>query len=452
MSTPQQRRAEILTQLIAGKLSTADTAQLLRVSHRQVQRLRRRILTEGLSVAVHGNQGRAPRNRTDPALIERLHTLCGAGGKYHDFNISHLCDLLARHEEIKLARSTLSRLDIYYNVSDETYIRHYGRDSIVFQSSYADPEATILEFYRNRPADELWQLADWNSPTGHIAYKALALYHFSKASTRIRENLKNKFEEYKGSYIEKKTAEFTELDAQFPNSIQPELNLFSSWMTRSRRRTPQEEAENTPGARAKRAAESKENDYTAAALAGLVEHGDQSDIEFGQEYLLHEKYEVRVEAVRVVRQFGSETDAQALIGIAKSTEGILQEEAAHAVMSVAPGVGEAARALLETGDNILVGIAIGRLLEEGDIAATAKFLEPFLDDEKDKVRIRALAYFTKKYGTEELEQLLQRYTSRSRYYYDIVCWLDRIVYAPSRLKEMYKRRLEGEIILALRRY
>lgn len=110
LSTPQQRRAEILTQLIAGKLSTADAAQLLRVSYRQVQRLRRRFLIEGISMVVHGNQGRAPRNRTDSNLLERLCALCGPQGKYHDFNISHLCDLLAQHEEIRLPRSTLSRL------------------------------------------------------------------------------------------------------------------------------------------------------------------------------------------------------------------------------------------------------------------------------------------------------------------------------------------------------
>ena len=59
---------------------------------------------------MHGNTGRAPRNRTDPLLVERLAALCGAGGIYHDFNVSHLCDLLARDEEISLPRSTLSRL------------------------------------------------------------------------------------------------------------------------------------------------------------------------------------------------------------------------------------------------------------------------------------------------------------------------------------------------------
>src|SRR5215212_2679829 len=110
LSTRQQRRAEVLTRLLAGQLSTLDAAQLLGVTLRQVQRLRRRFAAQGLSSVVHGNTGRAPANRTDPAVVEHLAALCGAGGKYHDFNVSHLCDLLVRDEEIRLPRSTLSRL------------------------------------------------------------------------------------------------------------------------------------------------------------------------------------------------------------------------------------------------------------------------------------------------------------------------------------------------------
>src|SRR5437868_8231985 len=110
LSTRQQRRAEVLTRLSAGRLSTLDAAQLLGVTLRQVQRLRRRFATQGLSCAVHGNTGRAPKNRTDPALGARLALLCGPGGKYHDFNVSHLADLLARAEDIHLPRATLARL------------------------------------------------------------------------------------------------------------------------------------------------------------------------------------------------------------------------------------------------------------------------------------------------------------------------------------------------------
>jgi transposase len=104
------RRAEILTQLISGKLSTPEAAQLLGITTRQVRRLRHRFTTEGVESVVHANTGRAPQNRTDPILIERLHLLAGRGSIYHDFNVSHLSEVLARDQEIDLARSTLSRL------------------------------------------------------------------------------------------------------------------------------------------------------------------------------------------------------------------------------------------------------------------------------------------------------------------------------------------------------
>jgi len=110
LSNKHLRRAEILTRLLAGKLSTAEAAQLLGLTTRQVRRLRTRYLTEGAPSLVHGNAGRAPVNRTDPAAVERLRSLCGADGTYHDFNVSHLAEVLARDQNICLPRSTLRRL------------------------------------------------------------------------------------------------------------------------------------------------------------------------------------------------------------------------------------------------------------------------------------------------------------------------------------------------------
>ncbi|MDQ3804755.1 MAG: ISNCY family transposase, partial [Acidobacteriota bacterium] len=75
-----------------------------------VRRLRRRFTAEGVASLVHGNAGRAPINRTDPAIVERLRALCGPGGTYHDFNVSHLPEVLARDEGIGLPRATLRRL------------------------------------------------------------------------------------------------------------------------------------------------------------------------------------------------------------------------------------------------------------------------------------------------------------------------------------------------------
>lgn len=106
----EQRRVEILTRLVAGTLSSIQAAELLGVSERQVRRLRESYRQDGLAAVIHGNQGRAPANRTDQEIVRRLHELVGEGGKYRGLNVCHLQELLAEHDAIALGRSTLDRL------------------------------------------------------------------------------------------------------------------------------------------------------------------------------------------------------------------------------------------------------------------------------------------------------------------------------------------------------
>ena len=51
-----------------------------------------------MAAVIHGNAGRAPTNRTAPALQERILALAGPDGKYHDLNVCHLQELLEREE------------------------------------------------------------------------------------------------------------------------------------------------------------------------------------------------------------------------------------------------------------------------------------------------------------------------------------------------------------------
>lgn len=54
---------------------------------------------------------------TDGVIHHRATQRTGrTGGRYHDFNVSHLVDLLARDEGIKIPRSTLSRLLIAHHI------------------------------------------------------------------------------------------------------------------------------------------------------------------------------------------------------------------------------------------------------------------------------------------------------------------------------------------------
>jgi hypothetical protein len=102
LNEKQRRRCEIILRLIAKKISSSEASELLGRSSRQVRRIRQRYEAQGLETLVHGNQGRPSPRRTKPALINQLRELAGATGRYHDFNVSHLAELLARDEGIKI--------------------------------------------------------------------------------------------------------------------------------------------------------------------------------------------------------------------------------------------------------------------------------------------------------------------------------------------------------------
>jgi hypothetical protein len=110
LNAEQQREVEILTRLEAGVLDVGTAGELLGVSARQVRRRRARFRQDGMAAVVHGNGGRSPANRTDPAVVARILALAGPEGKYHDLNVCHLQELLEHAEQITIGRSTLDRL------------------------------------------------------------------------------------------------------------------------------------------------------------------------------------------------------------------------------------------------------------------------------------------------------------------------------------------------------
>jgi hypothetical protein len=84
LNEKQRRRCEIITRLIANKISSSEASELLGVTERQVRRIRRRYEAQGLETLVHGNQGRPSPRRRPPAFIEQLRELAGPTGRYHD--------------------------------------------------------------------------------------------------------------------------------------------------------------------------------------------------------------------------------------------------------------------------------------------------------------------------------------------------------------------------------
>ena len=104
----EDKRDVVIRRVLARKLSAEDAAALLGLSVRQVWRLKARYERSGPSALVHGNTGRAPANRIEDAVRERIVRLARA--RYAGINDSHLAELLAERERITLSRRTLQRI------------------------------------------------------------------------------------------------------------------------------------------------------------------------------------------------------------------------------------------------------------------------------------------------------------------------------------------------------
>lgn len=108
MSQKEFQRVKVIENAAGGRLSVREAAGLLRLSERQVQRLKRRYRPDSIAWVQHGNRGR-PMPWALPFAQKQL-ILTLARGKYRGFNDSHLCQKLNADENLSVSRETVRRI------------------------------------------------------------------------------------------------------------------------------------------------------------------------------------------------------------------------------------------------------------------------------------------------------------------------------------------------------
>ena len=104
----QQQRAQVLGQLLAGRVTTADAATALDVSVRQVERWRPEFRERGPVALVHGNTGRSPANRLSEDRRDQILEL--ARGRCAGFTYEHLADMTEELLGYAVSADTVGRL------------------------------------------------------------------------------------------------------------------------------------------------------------------------------------------------------------------------------------------------------------------------------------------------------------------------------------------------------
>lgn len=108
MSQRQWRTLDMLERVERGEFTVRDAAQVLGLSRRQIQRLRKKVRAEGHRGVVHGNTGRPPAHKTPAWMREQIVDL--ARGKYAGFNDQHFTEKLCAKESLVVSRQTVRRI------------------------------------------------------------------------------------------------------------------------------------------------------------------------------------------------------------------------------------------------------------------------------------------------------------------------------------------------------
>lgn len=108
MTGREQRRAQVLTRIVAGELKLWEAAVVLGLSVRHARRLKRALVRHGPAALAHANRGRASPRRLSPTL--RQHIIDLYQTTYRGLNHQHFGDLLREREHLVLSVASVRRI------------------------------------------------------------------------------------------------------------------------------------------------------------------------------------------------------------------------------------------------------------------------------------------------------------------------------------------------------
>lgn len=107
MSERDLNRIEVLSQVVEGRLTALNAANLLAISRRHVHRLLRRFKDNGPSGIGHRGRGRASNNQIGSAT--RRYALDIVRDRYADFGPTLAAEMLGEHHDLTISRETLRK-------------------------------------------------------------------------------------------------------------------------------------------------------------------------------------------------------------------------------------------------------------------------------------------------------------------------------------------------------
>ena len=277
------------------------------------------------------------------------------------------------------------------------------------EKSYVTKHDLLADAYNQLTDQELSSKIDWYEVDGPIAYKILAKRDIENMKDEVRRDLNTQFEKLHETSIGQLKLKFGEL----ANSVSDKLSVHDEFIRQR---------------------------YIAAGLSVLAEYCEPQDIWIARKYINLDDIDIKISATKIISKYGSFSDIESLMELCKNSYGELKDLAANATLMISPGLNGAARLLISTNDATLIKFALKSICNQ-DIEQLKGIVEPMLKNQNENIRSIALHYLINKYSNDELQSLLDRYIDQTDYYYNVVFWLDRVIYAKPPLRDVFIKQL-----------
>jgi transposase len=108
LTLKEQKRLKVLNEIEAGRMTIGEAAELMRVSERQVYRLKKAYREKGAAGLTHGNRGRPSPRATSPEVKAAVIELVKQS--YRDYNNQHVKEKLEEEHQIVVSVATVRRI------------------------------------------------------------------------------------------------------------------------------------------------------------------------------------------------------------------------------------------------------------------------------------------------------------------------------------------------------
>lgn len=290
-------------------------------------------------------------------------------------------------------------------------------NSLNYPLSRYDYDNLLFELYKTKDVNELESNVTWDSVKSPVRYAAIIDQNYEKFEEVLKNNIKSGFKHIRNNTIEAYRNKYGELG----NSLIEKIDENDSFI---------------------------KGRFYKYAFQVLSKNARKNDLDIIRDFLKNPHFsyykdDILLFFLNIIEEFGTDDETDILLDILEKSDYGVKKRAVSIFLKITSKEKEQyAKELLKEDNLELQKLLLNYSLTEEILAK--KSVIDLTYRSNHALRLAALAYLAQKLSVQELEEFLQQYPLADGfdfYYYDVICWLDRILYSPKSLKNFYSNSL-----------